>query len=92
LIPVSNLYFECVFDDVGGPHFAVDCLHGVFDCGGCGTVALLLKNELESGTQACGAQLGWGEDDACASSGDARGYSRLIVAEGDGDERYAFGE
>jgi hypothetical protein len=48
-------YFECVFDDVSGSHFAVDCLHGVFDCVGCGSVALLLKNGLQSSAQAGGA-------------------------------------
>ncbi len=59
-------------------------------CGG--SIFFLFQYCCEGGTQAVCVQPAQWDDDGGSAGGSAGRYSGLVVAEGDGDERNAFGE
>ena len=83
---------QSVFDDVDGCFESVDFLHCSLQAvGGC-PVLPVFEDGSGCAAQAPDVQLSSWDDDAGAVSFDACCYAGLVVADGDGYERDAFGE
>ena len=85
-------YIQGIFDDVGGEAESVDLLDGRLKFFGGAAIGIILKDGVDGGAQALGVEFAAGHDDAGSAGGDAGGDSGLVVADGDADQRNAFGE
>ena len=84
--------FEGIFDDVGGAVESIELLDGDLELLRGLTIRLVHEDGVHGGLQAFLVELAARDDYACSTSGHAGGDSGLVVANGNADQGYAFGE